>query len=337
MKLSKWALIVAVVFAAAFIMYAHRRTHEIVPVTSQNWNPYTGIEVAYIGDSLSTDMVRTHNSFIDGMRLITSGRQNAITGISDDPANPVSLFERLQAIAPVKLTNYSRPGAHIYVRELFNDPHRFARWLLNIPSFHDQVDSLLSRQSIPEFVIVWTGHMEPLNWNDFRHAMEDRKFPDITEPFALRKKIVWDFMTHYQAEVRRIVKAASEKSTPTFLILYGLFNWNETNRLSEEIQMRKKSGLPGYTAAKERTHTGEAFELWNQLNTEIEKFAKTLKYEATTAPVRVYFKDEMQFATFTLADIADDGIHPLTSGQRKLSEALYSGLREALEDRKSPR
>ncbi|MDB5038797.1 MAG: hypothetical protein JWQ35_2325 [Bacteriovoracaceae bacterium] len=329
-------VLVLALASAGYIQYKERPQIRV----SQNWSRFSGIDVGYIGDSLSTGMVRSHRNLTDAIRLIQSTPQNLVIGDFESSSGPVSLFEMMEKKVPLRIINYSRPGSDVFVREVVHEPNAFVRWLLNIPHLKKQVKQLLSRSDFPDLVVVWTGHMEPLDWNDLKRVRDQGELKEFNDSRfahekdrdeALRKWIAQKFSSDYEAQMQKILSRAQKENRPFSLVIFALYNWRNLTDITEEIQRMKRSGFQGFTEARERLDPEGSLKLYERLNQDLEKIAEDLTRVNQSKNIHIIFNANMASMKMGVVDIENDGMHPNVSGMKKISEQIARAIQPEIE------
>jgi hypothetical protein len=293
-----------------FILFAklNTRPHKIA---TEDFVSGRDLELAFIGDSIATDMVRAYDFLKDAVRLATPSTGDAITGhVSKE--NPFGLIDWISVSRPVAITNYSRPGADLITRRFFNEPSKWQRWAVNIPDLQTQVDRFLSSKTHPNHVAIWTGHVDLLYWNSFQGALLSMHNDD-----ERRQWIVDKFVSEYEVQVMRLIDWAKNEPNPK-LIIFGLLDWKEVTRIAEEIQKLKNDGVKQFALAERRLDPEGQIQLWQNLNQGLRQMA--LHHSIIYSPV-------MEKIELKSGDFEIDGIHPSRSGKQKIASLLSTAFR----------
>ncbi len=330
-----WILVSGLGLIVALLLVVTRSTTSPQIRASSDFDVRQDLRLAVIGDSILTDMIRAHSAPLDAYRLLFPTRQNAITAKSILRSDqPQSLFEYLQKSGPLEITNYSRPGAHLFVRDWADDPPAWQRWILNIPNLKEQINWVLENPPLPDLFVFWTSHMEPLNWNDAKRLRSQNRLPlsATASDDELRALITNEFGRIFKEEILRLHAAIQiqRPSQKTALVVFGLFNWSETNSLNQEIMAAKSQGVPGYEQSEPREDPQGSLKVWTDINQTLRTIVKMIQTQESDH-LRVYFSDQLETAEFELEDVEADGIHPTPQGQAKIAFRLYEGLQPALE------
>lgn len=319
----KWiagSLLVLLLSIASLILFAKVNTRPY-SFSTEGFVRGKDLEIAFIGDSIATDMVRTYRFLPDAYRLITPSHRDCVTG--HDMKDPFGLVDWISKHRPVLITNYSRPGTFVFSREDFNDPPAWQRWAGNIPSLGLQVDRFLKSRTRPQIVALWIGHMELLYWNSFQGRFREKNNEEI------RQWVTHRFSTEFERQLIRLIDWA-KASSPVSIVVFGLLDWPQVTRLADEVQRLKATQSGRFVLAEERKDPAGQIELWRAMNQALKNSVERFASESNNQGVQITYSSMLETIDLTTDDLAEDGIHAAPSGHRKIAKLLFEGLKKNL-------
>lgn len=297
--------------------------------SSKNFEPARDLEMAFIGDSLATDIVRTHRFLRDAFRCATPTTLDLVTG-RGSAEHPLGIIDWLSPVRPLRITNYSRPGSDVFSREFLNDPPQWQRWVVRISNFEQLVDSFLEKNENPQLIAVWMGHVDLLYWNTYKGGRDQRLYSDfapLMKPLTDEELADWItnlYRTKFEAQLNRIIHWANTHGKKS-IVVYGLLDWNEVNRLTREIQKIKNTDPIRFLSAEDRVDPQGQLNLWKKMNLALKDLVERLSHDLH-APSTLRYSSAMESIVLTPEDIASDGIHPTSSGKSRLAQEISSDL-----------
>ena len=285
------------------------------------------IRIAVVGDSLSTGF---HVS--SPLVMLLQARTRNGNWVVDNTGKIYSVFERLLGTWPVELCHFAAVSAHVDAPRRRNVTDRLIRTL----HMSHQVDQIISMTDFPELVVCWIGH----NNLDFAapSASRDnqtRRLSDLAD-----ETVAW-----YDRHIRRLLSAASERSSPVSVVIFGLIgfeNFFMARQEAEEIKIRDPSQYPyleanyRYFASLRSEHRHGMIDLANEINVRLERTARQLQKEHGSDGIRVVFSRSLHDAPINKAEMLSgvDAWHPSELGHRALAESAFPVLyREIIERR----
>lgn len=284
-------------------------------------------EIAFIGDSIATDMIRSYDFWTDTYRLLTPSPTNdLVTGVGT-PSTPLGIVDFLNSPRSLRITNYSRPGADLFTRDFFNEPLQWQRWFAHIPNLENQTNLFINSTSGSQLVALWTGHVDMLYWNSYQGARAAGRII-VENDDQLRRWLVTQWIQIYKTQLRRILDKVKTSPKAT-VVIFGLINWNSVVSVSELIQKFKKAGDPKFKRAEERNDPLGQIQLWKQFNRALEGLVQE-EQKFLPKGQSLEFSPALEDIDLILDDFESDGIHPSRIGKAKIAKKIATELAKYL-------
>lgn len=290
--------------------------------------------VAIVGDSLSRNVYvstplgtawRAYRARPNGWFLNTEG----------DRAGIYSLFERLDELTPLVVTEYGGIGAM-----LGGDACRLGlfRRILRTRNFSGQVDRILFEKRFPDLILIWIGHNN-VDWACWC-APHDLSNPE--HRLAIQRQY---FRENYERQVRRLVDRAISSRRPVAIIIYALANFASFFKARDTAAaLREKNReLYPHLGADVRhfismrpEYRKSLIRLVAMVNEDLSEMATRLQDEIGSGDVhhvQVRYSDALAKVDLSPVETIHpvDAWHPSAKGHNAFSEAAFNSLTPVLE------
>ncbi|MBI3549318.1 MAG: hypothetical protein HY078_09790 [Elusimicrobia bacterium] len=289
------------------------------------------LEMALIGDSLSTNFHLAGTwSMIQMCRRAHRSGGNWFMDPQPATSGIVSLAALLGRLTRVRAVNRSTVGS--YVDGAFPDArHPVVMWVMRSLTFRQQVTRLIEKRDFPDVVLVWVGHPN-LDWVRGFQKYGRGDIPGYLGSIADRMARTYD------AQLRRLVRRADEKRTPTLILVYGLVDMRSGAR-SRQTMMGLKTADPGryprlydasdiFLGLRPENSAGTS-ELRDLVNERMKRVVESL---AASGKVLVEYSDALARVDISDPLLANrhDAWHASAAGHSRWAEAAFADLEPRL-------
>jgi lysophospholipase L1-like esterase len=288
--------------------------------------------VAMIGDSLSK------NAYISSIpsafwRARTERRRDWFLDTDSSPTSVYSVFERLEKLTPVVVTEYSGVGAMV---DEGTSKANFFRRLVRTRNFSEQVSQIIKAKRHPDLVMIWIGHNN-VDWASETPANE-REHPE-KHLAELAKK----FRTDYARQLQRLISRAQNDNHKVSIVVFGLVNFEaffKAREAAEALRAHDRRLYPylevdyQHFMSMRPVYRANMIRFALMMNEQLREMVNELNRElGHGSNVQVRYSDALATADISRVELihAMDAWHPSVKGHNVLAQAAFNALRASLE------
>jgi len=286
--------------------------------------------VAMIGDSLTLNF---HFSSLASSfwRARTERRKNWFLDSDADPGSIFSVFERLERVTPVVVTEYNGAGALVAPPQSKEDLKERLVRTRNLPG---QVRQVLRRKRFPDLIMIWIGHNN-LDWV-YGLSEEERQHPE-----KHLQAIATQFRISYTASLRSLIDRARTENHRVAIVVFGLANigaYLKARRQAAILHAENpklyphfNSGIRHFESMKPQYQKNMA-RLSVMMNNQLRTMVAVLNREPNNSHVRIEYSDALTKVDFSRLEFINpvDAWHPSIEAHKALAQAAFNALHPSL-------
>ena len=287
--------------------------------------------VAALGDSLTKNLyVSPAASLL--WRARTTEQRNWFLDTDPSPHSVYSLYERIDKLTPVVVSDYARGAAEVTAHP---GDEVLAKTLARTRNFTGQADQVLMHQRFPDLMLIWIGHNN-LNW------VKGLPESDRQNPADRLREQAQSFHEDYARQLRRLIERAEKEDHKVAIVVFGLAD------VQTFFKARNKAGAlhaenprlyPYFDICAQRfeslkpPYQANMIALRSSLNRELRAIVADFNRELERDPnIRLQYSDA--FAQVDLSNIElihpMDGQHLSAKGHNIAAEQAFAAIGPSL-------
>jgi lysophospholipase L1-like esterase len=287
--------------------------------------------VAVVGDSLTKNLyISPAISLI--WRARTEQQRNWFLDTDSSPRSIYSLYERIDKLTPVVVSDYARGAAEVTAHP---GDEILAKTLARTRNFTGQVDQILKQKRFPDLVLIWIGHNN-LNW------VKGMPEAGRNSPAGRLSERAQAFHEDYARQLRRLIERAEAEDHRVAIVTFGLADCQTFFRARNEagaLHAENPRLYPYFDICAQRfeslkpPYQANMIVLGSSLNRELRGIVADFNKELEHHPnVRLQYSDALAQIDLSNLELIHpmDGQHLSAKGHNRVAEQAFTAIAPSL-------
>jgi lysophospholipase L1-like esterase len=283
-----------------------------------------------MGDSLTQNF--HFSSLVSSFwRARTQWRKNWFLDSDPNPESIFSVYERLERVTPVVVTEYNGPGALVAPSQSQEDLKERLVRTRNLPG---QVRQVLRRKRFPDLIMIWIGH----NNLDWVHGLseEERRHPE-----KHLQAMATQFRVSYTESLLSLIDRARTENHRVAIVVFGLANidaYLKARRQAAILHAENPRLYPHFNSGTQHfesmkpPYQKNMARLSMMMNNQLRAMVAVLNRELNNSHVRIDYSDALTKVDFSRLEFINpvDAWHPSMEAHKVLAQAAFNALHPSL-------